>query len=70
MLGRITEDRIARLVNHVSELVVKVKRVNWGHETPVARSRDRDGFFAHSTREITSCWKSKQSLYLCAVSRE
>ena len=70
MLGRITEDRIARLVNHVSELVVKVERVNWGHETPVTRSRDRDRFFTDSTREITSRWKSKQALYLRAIPRE
>src|SRR5688500_946203 len=69
-LFRVAKDRIARLVDHVSELVIKVERVDWSHEAAVAGARDRDGFFADATRQISRCGESEKSLYLRAISRE
>jgi len=70
MLPSVAKDWIARLVNHVSELVVEMERVDWSHETSGARARDGNRFFAHSTWKVTSGWQGKQPLNLRTVSSE
>src|SRR5688500_3961613 len=68
LLG-VAEDRIARLMNHVSELVIKRERVDGSHEPAVACTRDRHCFVTDATRQISRCRKSEKSLYLRAISR-
>ena len=54
LLRCITEDWVARLVNHVSELVIEVKRVDRSHETAVAGAGNCNRFFAYSSRQVAS----------------
>ena len=54
----------------MSKLVIEMQRMYGRHEAAVARSRDSNCFFTHSTRKIARRGKCEESLYLCAVSCE
>ena len=59
---------VARLVHHVSELVIQMERVDRRHEAATAGSRDCHCFFAHAPREVLRHRMCEKSL-ISVVSR-